>query len=210
MLQEIVIYGLVVSLALTAAVVVQRWFDRRHADRSERRMTRTLANSRFEEMVALDEEEARRDFPFLAALPPGLITRARAARPDGPWTILVLRPAETPLVGYTLLARRAASWSARAVVVPPGLTPLARGAAPSPDDDPDPRRAEALATDELIAALDDAQAWFLVEGPWRVVGRAVASRDLAEATAAWIPLGERIFPLVTEPDEFAGGLEWYV
>jgi hypothetical protein len=116
--------------------------------------------------------------------------------------LVALRAAARGPLGYTLLARRVAAWSARAVVRPVSVT-----AGPAPGG-PDPRRIAALERPELLAALARGRAWLHIEGPWRVLGTPVlASADVAGRLAA---LSEEIETLVEEPSEFAGGLEWNV
>ena len=146
-------------------------------------------------------------FPFLHGLPPTSVTVEAALPPAGSLQILTLAPTPAAPLGYTLLARRTASWSARALLIPEPLT-----SGPQLGPDPDPRRAAQIGTSTIRDALTAAHAWLHVEGPWRVIGiegQAIAPGE-GESLSRLLDLALEIFPQIPEPDEFSGGLEWNV
>lgn len=170
-----------------------------------------------ESEFTLPWREALSRFSFLASLPsaePPIaeVTVTTRARAGGAHFLLRFGRKEeqhseeqqagaSGSLGYTLLARRTQTWSARAIVRPAQLV-----GGPPVGDDPDPRKVTELSRPEVLEPLAEASAWLQVEGPWRVLGVESGSDAVARITA----LGEVIFPRIAEPDEFAGGLEWNI
>ncbi len=157
----------------------------------------------FSDDESLSWADALLEFSFLSPLPESDLTLARSARSGGVLYLLRLRPFAGAIVGYTLLARRTQTWSARAVVRAPGLE-----GGPPAGIDPDPRRAAELTRPDVLEPLTGALAWLQVEGPWRVIG--ISRAGEVSTVEAILALGAQLFPLISEPDEFAGGLEWNI
>lgn len=189
--------GAILTATFIAAVVSQKLWDQR----ARRRLDRAAARLGLEPGAVA--ETLARELPFLSTLTDSVPTSRWGGSIDGAEVNLIaLRAPAGKVLGYTLLARRSAAWSARAIVRPDGL----QGGPPA--GGPDPRRLEELGRPELVAALARASAWLHCEGPWRVVGTPrLASAATLERLAA---VQAELPNLAPEPNEFSGGLEWNV
>ncbi len=194
---DILRLGVILGTTFLGAVVTQKLWDQR----ARRRLDRAAARLGLEPGAI--PKSLLRELPFLSTLADSIPTSRWGGSIDGAEASLIaLRAPAGRVLGYTLLARRSAAWSARAIVRPDGL----RGGPPA--GGPDPRRLAELGRPELVAALARASAWLHCEGPWRVVGTpALASAAAFERLAA---VQAELPTLAPEPSEFSGGLEWNV
>jgi len=189
-----------VYFSFVVCVYVQRRVDRYRMPTFE-----AVAAARGFSAQSIDDlEELRRQLPFLTRFTGSIEECWIADNRKAELILLSIQSPDSAKLGYTLLVRRMASWSAR-VFVRGRQTPEV----PEMGRDPDPRLTQQYVRQPLLVeTLTTSSAWLLVEGPWRVVG--TSPGRTAESLSRLVTLEEKLTDLIPESDDFEGGLEWNV
>jgi len=193
-------YLIAICFSFVLCVYVQRLVDRLRVPTFE-----AVATTReFSAQTIDDGEELKRQLPFLMKFRGSV--EACWIRNNGKAELILLsiRSPDSAKLGYTLLARRMESWSARVFVCGQEIPET-----PEMGKDPDPRLTQQYEQQTLLVeSLTTSAAWLLVEGPWRVVGTSPGRSG--ESVSRLVTLEEKLTDLMPESDDFGGGLEWNV